>query len=279
MKKLFQIIGIMSLMGFSFFYTEKTIKVVKEYDDIMLELREYSKNNKKECINAIIKDNTIIPGISGEEININKSYSKMKRYGKFEKSLIVKRRIKPKISIKNNKTKIIVKGNNSPKITLIFLVNENDKLDNIINILERKKIKANLFVDGYYLEKNTNMIIDLIKKKYIIGNLSYNMDYRNQDFIWIDNIIKKIGKQKEGYCYADNLNKNFKMCHNNNNYIIKPSIIIKDNPYKEVKDNIENGSIISFEINNKLEQELPIIINYIKSRGYELYTLDNFLEE
>ena len=32
MKKLFQIIGILSLMGFSFFYTDKTISVVKEYD-------------------------------------------------------------------------------------------------------------------------------------------------------------------------------------------------------------------------------------------------------
>ena len=43
MKKLFQIIGIISFMGISFFYTEKTVSVIKEYDNLMIEI----KNNKK----------------------------------------------------------------------------------------------------------------------------------------------------------------------------------------------------------------------------------------
>ena len=84
MKKQFQIIGFISLMGFSFFYTEKTISVVKEYDDIMISIKTKEKDYKKEQVNATIKGNKIIPGISGEKIDINRSYSKMKRYGKFE---------------------------------------------------------------------------------------------------------------------------------------------------------------------------------------------------
>ena len=267
-------------MGFSFFYTDKTISVVKEYDDIMIELKKYATINKKNYVNAIINKNTIIPGISGEEVNINKSYSKMKRFGKFETTLIVKNKIKPKISINNNKDKIIISGNKkNNNISLLFLFNNDDKLDNIINILDRKKVLVTLFVDGYYLEKNTNMIMDLIKKNYIIGNLSYNMNYQDDDFIWIDNIIKKIGKQKIGYCYTNSLNKDMNICYKNNNYIIKPSIIVKENPYHEIKNKMENGSIISFEINSKLEKELPIIINYIESRGYNIVTLDKLLIE
>ena len=47
MKKLFQIIGIISLMGFSFFYTEKTVSVVKEYDTIMIDIKNVEKNYQK----------------------------------------------------------------------------------------------------------------------------------------------------------------------------------------------------------------------------------------
>ena len=41
----------------------------------------------------------------GEKIDINRSYSKMKRYGKFEESLIVLKKIKPDILLeKYNET-------------------------------------------------------------------------------------------------------------------------------------------------------------------------------
>ena len=40
MKKLFEILGIIALMSFSFFYTEKTLSVVKENDEIMIEIKE-----------------------------------------------------------------------------------------------------------------------------------------------------------------------------------------------------------------------------------------------
>ena len=36
MKRFFEILGFLSLVCFSFFYTEKTIDVVKEVDDIMI---------------------------------------------------------------------------------------------------------------------------------------------------------------------------------------------------------------------------------------------------
>ena len=50
MKKLFQIIGIISLMGFSFFYTEKTVSVVKEYDTIMIDIKNVEKKYKKDAL-------------------------------------------------------------------------------------------------------------------------------------------------------------------------------------------------------------------------------------
>ena len=78
MKKFFQVIGIISLLCFSFIYTEKTVTVVKEFDDIMIQIKNQYDLNKSASVDAIVVGDTIIPGISGSEIDIDKSYSKMK---------------------------------------------------------------------------------------------------------------------------------------------------------------------------------------------------------
>lgn len=281
MKKFFQITCIIFLMSISFLYSEKTVSVVKEYDTIMIEIKKNKNKYKKEVEEPIIIDNTIIPGISGIETNINKSYSKMKRYGKYEESLLNFKKIHPNNTIKNNKNKYIVSGNkNKRMISLIFIVENNDKIDEVLKILESKKVKANFFIDGYWMEKNTNIIPNLIKKKYIVGNLGYSREYINKDIGWMEDIIEKIGKQKEGYCYLEKKNEKYlDICQENNNYTIIPNLIINNNPYIEIKKRLESGNIISLKINNQLIEELPIIINYIKSRGYKISTLKEHLSE
>ena len=272
MKKLFQIIGILSLMGFSFFYTEKTVSVVKEYDDIMIEIKNNQNKYKKKYINSIIEKDTIIPGISGEETDINKSYSRMKRYGKYNESLIVLKKVKPKISINNNKNKYIISGNRNKKnVSIIFLIDNNDNIDQIINILDKKKIKGNFFVNNFWLEKNTNYVPILIREKHIVGLYDYD------NYNWSKDIIKKIGKQKHEYCYTEKKNK--KILNLCNDYVFIPNIIIKNNSYEYTKYNLKNGSIIAYKINNRFIEELPIIINYIKSKGYDIVTLSKLLEE
>lgn len=281
MKRLFQIIGFISLIGFSFFYTEKTVNVVKEYDNIMIQIKSVANNYKKDAINAIINKNTIVPGISGESINLNKSYSKMKRYGMFDPSLLVIRKTMPDITLEKNMDKCIISGNKEKKmVSLIFLVDKNDNIDEIIKILDQKQVKGNFFVDGYWLEKNNNLVPFIVKQNHIIGNLSYNRDYNDDSFIWMETIIEKIGKQKRGYCYLEDIDKNtLKICKKNNNYTIMPNIIIKNNPYIKIKENLQSGSIISIDINNQLVKELPIIINYIKSKGYKIENLNIHLDE
>ena len=69
MKKQFQIIGVLTLIWFSFFCTERTIFVIKNNDDIMIKINEEKeKYNTKSTDSIIIKD-TIIPGLSGNIVN------------------------------------------------------------------------------------------------------------------------------------------------------------------------------------------------------------------
>ena len=281
MKKFFQAIGIISLLCFSFIYTEKTVTVVKEFDDIMVQIKEQNDSYKIEAVDATVTSNTIIPGISGSEIDIDKSYSKMKRYGKYNDKLLEYKNVKPNISLQNNINKYVIKGNkNKNMISILFLVDSSDSVSRILNILSNKKVKATFFVDGDWVEKNNEVLIQIINEGHEIGNLGYNYSYTNGSFSWLDNKIKKASGQKYGYCYSEETNKQtLSICSLNNNYTIQPNIIVKDNPTITVKDNIVPGSFISLHINETVIEELPVIIDFINSKGFSINTLGVHLEE
>ncbi|NLL45076.1 MAG: polysaccharide deacetylase family protein [Mollicutes bacterium] len=281
MKKFFQAIGMLTLMCLSFIYAEKTAMVVKETDSLMMEIKKQNVKYKEEPIDALIENNVIRPGLNGKEINENKSYLNMKRIGNYNPKLLEYQVIKPKISIEKIYDKYVIGGNVKKNlVSIVFIVNNNDNINQILTILEDKKVKSNFFIDSVWLENNNDKIMELIKKGHVIGNLSYNMDYNHSDFIWMDTIIRKIGNQKKGYCYTERENTNaLKICALHKNHTIKPEIIVKKYPLIEIKKQIKNGSIISLPINMVVESELISIINYIEAKGYKIVTLNELLSE
>lgn len=278
MKRIFEVIGLLSLVCFSFFMTEKTVTVVKNMDDIMIEIKSNYKKYQTDSKDAIIKDNTIIPGISGRKVNINKSYKAMKENGLYSEDLYVYDLIKPKISKVDNKDKVIISGNKTKRlVSLIFILNDDSDIKNLLNILDRNEIKATFFVTENWVTKNNYTLIDLIDQKNTIGNLGDNQNYKDSAFNWMDTIIKKVGKQKEGYCLYKNDN-NIKYCQLLDNYTINP-IIIDDSYLLNVKKNLTNGGMIALKHSKNMEKELETIIKYIKSRGYDIVNLETNLSE
>lgn len=281
MKKFFQTIGIISLLCFSFIYTEKTVTVVKEFDDIMVQIKKTSQSSRIEAIDAVVTDNTIVPGISGKEIDIDKSYSKMKRYGKYNEKLIEYTSIEPNINLSDNINKYIIKGNkNKNMVSLLFLVDSNDSVSNILKILNQKKVQATFFLDGNWVEKNNDILIEIINEGHEIGNLGYNSSYTNNSFSWLDNKIKKVSGQSRGYCYhkIDN-DEALMLCAMNSNYSIKPSIEVLSNPSITVKEKLSAGDLIGLDITDELVSELPVILTFINSKGYKIATLGEHVQE
>ena len=281
MKKFFQTIGIISLLCFSFIYTEKTVTVVKEFDDIMVQIKKASEDSRVEAIEGEVSDNTIIPGISGSEIDIDKSYSKMKRYGKYNEKLLEYTSIKPNINLYNNINKYIIKGNkNKNMVSLLFLVDSNDSVTNILNTLKSKDIKATFFLDGNWVEKNNDVLINIINDGHEIGNLGYNYTYTTSSFSWLDSKIKKTSGQGFSYCYhkTDN-NDALMLCAMNGNFSIKPSIEVNQNPTITIKEKLSAGDLIGIEVTDELERELSIILTFINSKGYKMATLGEHLQE
>ncbi len=282
MRKFFSVIGIFTLAIVSFIYTNKTIEVARQFDNVMTTINDISSDYYVDPIDGmIIDDINFIPGISGNEVNCDKSYKSMRKYGGFNKNLLEYNEIKPKNKLEDNLDKYIISGNkNKYMVSLIFLAEDSDNIDKILSILENKNVKANFFIDGAWLEKNNELLSEIISKGYDVGNLSYNRNYQNSSFAWMDTIIKRLSHEKYGFCYSEEENiDDLKLCAMNNNFTIKPSIIVKNYPLKEIKSSITNGSIIAMPINKALEQELPAIINYINSRGLEIVNLKELLKE
>lgn len=281
MKRFFEILGFLSLVCFSFFYTEKTIDVVKEVDDIMITLKEQAPKYQVKAENAKIDGKFMTPGISGKIVNLQKSYEEMKHYGKFHPNLLVYDKVSPEISIKNRYDKYIQTGNPKKRqVSFLFIIDEKGNPSPIIEILKEKKVTGTFFIDGSWLEKNQNELVSLIEGKFTVGNYSYRGDYGHESFVWIDTIIKRVGGQKQSYCLVEKENKKaLSTCKLQKDYTIYPNIIMKENPYSELTEQVESGSIILMRLDAQVKKELPLMITYLKQKGYEIVNLEQLLEE
>lgn len=278
MKKMFEIIGMISLICVSFFVTEKTVGVVKEKDEIMQELREKKDTYTKEPMDAKIEGNTIVPGFHGSEVNVNKSYEKMKRYGSFLETLLEYQEISPNISLKNHYDKYVIKGN--PKknmVSLLFLVKEDTDIEPYLKKLEKTNTKVTFFLSEEWFQNNNEKVVELIKNNYEVGNLA---NYEGSSYVWMDTIIKRVGNQKQSYCYQEEENEDdLLICSANKDYTIMPTMKVKNYPTKEIKELLTSGSIISLPMNQTVLEELSTIIHMIESKGYQITTLEEHLTE
>ena len=155
------------------------------------------------------------------------------------------------------------KGNSSNnKISLLVLGDSNniDKInkDNITIFLNHKDISINNIKK---ISKNSI---------YSYGN---NGIYSDEILSNDNTIINRISNNKSIYCLSKDKNSDtLTVCNKNNMYVVIPNII---GDYVDVKNNISNGSIILLNnINN-----LDIIIKYIKSKGYDIVSLEELLTE
>ncbi len=252
MKKIFNFLFTIILLLFSFYYANIVRNFLKNKDPLMQEIKSKQSKYFKEPINAIITNNTIIPGISGTKLNINASYQKLKKIKKFDNSSLIIDKVKPNISLTNNIDKYIINGNlNKKNISIIISTN-------------------NLEIIKYYENTNINFIID---KYFLLDNLNYLNSITNNIIIYQGNLIKN---KRINYCYETNIN-NLNICSYYNLYTIIPTIITHDY-YYNVYNTLENGKIFMFYLNSNLD-EFNILLKSISNLNYNLVSIDKLIEE
>jgi len=270
--KYIKFLGLICLICFTFIYTEKIINVSINQDEIMIKLKEMEKNYKTNPIDAIIVNDTIIPGITGKSINIDTSYKEMKKIGYFEESLISYDILYPSVSIYNNYNKYIINGNTSNKeVSLIYIINSNKTFDNILNTVKNKNSTITFFIDSSFLNNNIDIINKL--KDYEIYNYGNKGIYTKDNLIVTNNIINNKSNNNSIYCLF--LKKDINSLNNCSDMKMLSIIPSINGNYNDIKNKLNNGSIIL--INNT--KELSNIIDYIKNKGYTITTLSNIIKE
>lgn len=267
MKKNISYLFLFLFSFFSFFVTYKTAYLIKQADVIMQQIKKEANNYTIKEIDGIINDDTIIPGINGLKVNINKSYNNMKRVGFFSDKQFVYDAIKNNNLLINNIDKYIISGSNYKKaVSLLLYVDNNTKIDIVKNI----DYPLNIIINQDYLLNHEDTIKDLVNKNYNI--LIYNIDAKN-----INNYVTKINQQNN-YCFNSFKDNTFKkICMENNFFSVLDENIIKTSYLLNIKKNLGNGKI--FTLKGSYETELKSILNYIDSKGYSILNLDDLLDE
>lgn len=273
LKKKFKISAVLLLVGFSFFYTEKVTLIARNSDPIMRAIKKEESNKKVSNVNPVINNDEYIMGINGCEIDVDKSYSKMRSVGEFKEELIV---MKETSNDKDLTDKYVIGGNNKEKkVSLIFIVNK-DIDSNLTNYINDKNLKVNYFIDGKYLEENM-ITVKFLSENSNIYYLGENEEYSDENMLYHNNLISMNGSNEPKYCFtSDKDNNTLKLCNDYDMVTIK-SDIIKDNIYKRIKDKLNNGVIFAIDSDNT--DEIKVSINYILSKGYNIISLEDLLSE
>ena len=184
-------------------------------------------------------------------------------------------------AIKDNYDKYIVGGNKSKKqIAIIFKIDKEQNIDNIIDLLDKNKMTANLFISYDWASNNINKIKNLSNKNYVFGVLNETNNVDNENFKLLQTLIKINSSQTNYYCYTEEKSSDLlSTCSKNKHYTILPSIIIENNLLANLMKNISSGSIISININKNTASELSNALEYINSRGLKVVNLSTLLEE
>lgn len=277
MKKLTRLFSIFILLIISIFYTNKSIEILKANDPIMIKIKNTKEKYTIDPINAIINNDEITSGTYGKEIDYQASYNKMKRYGQYNETLTVLKEAKPTISIEDNYDKYLIKGNTKKRnIALLFKIQEDKNVTNLLNLLEEKDIQVTFFIDGKLLENNLNMIKKL--SNHQIEILSYDNKVDDVLLKTSTSYLETIINKKPQYCYTEKDNeKLLNICKKNKLHTIKPSIIINNNIYEEIKKSIEKNIVIT--INEYQIKDLSYAIDYLKSKGYSIVTISELFNE
>lgn len=240
----------------SFYFTDKVMVYINSKNPIMKEIVLNKDKYRVEPVNAIIQDNTIIPGVNGKEVDVNKSFNKMENYGYFNELYLIYDKSAPLLSLNDNIDKIIIKGN--PKKRMVSLVIDHN--NEVINYLKQKNIKYTLIA-----KMDDNIDTNL---EYINGEIDDKL------FSNLNSLLnhKKVNSK---LCLVGN--SNLELCKKKKYYLFKYSINMDDNLLSNINE-VSSGDIIYISRSVSLDK-VKSLLNEISRIDLEINYLSKLISE
>lgn len=252
MKK-YQIVGIIAMSIFSFYYTDKIASMTLENNEIYQSIKEVSKDYEVKAVDALIENNYIIPGLEGQKVNVKTSFYNMRDLNTFNEYYLVFDKTYPSVSINNNKDKIIKEGNKEKRNVAIVI--EYD--ESLINLLKDYGIDASILVN-----------MDNYKKEETLEQI--NNDYEN--YHSLDTLLNKYNNNPD-ICFIDNLDS--ELCQDK--YKVTTELVVTKDTFIDIKNNIEPGDI--YYIKKLSSNNMKILINSIIYKDLDIVRLSKLISE
>lgn len=256
MKKIYKTIGLMAIMLFSFYYTDKIAILMQNKSPIMKSIHEVEAKYTEGTVNAVVEGDYITPGIMGRMVNTTKSYVNMKTFGLFNEYYLIFDDVKPEISLEDHKDKIINKGNKEKK-GVALLLEENEVLE---KYFKENGLKASLLIKEKTFDKSNSLE-------------QINQDREN--YKNVESLLNKNNLNKE-ICYVKAFDKDF--CIKNKKYLVQETISFSNSNLIEVKKALSSGVIILVTKGTTVAQ-MKLLLNEIHFKGLSLYTVGDLINE
>ncbi|GGA62646.1 polysaccharide deacetylase family protein [Ornithinibacillus halotolerans] len=275
-------------------------QIVKSEDPLFKEIQEkrasYEEEPKDAYIDRVWKK---MPGRNGRVVDLDASYDRMKKYGKFKEDLIVYKQVPPKVSIQDLEPSPIYRGH-PEKQMVAFLINVSwgtEHIPEVLNTLKEHNVKATFFIEGKWAKENVEYVKMIHEQGHTIGNHAYN--HPDMARLGRAEIVKQIKDTNDVIKAITDENPKWfappsgsfnqevvKVSEELNMYTILWSVDTIDwkNPTVDVMMNrvmnkIHPGATILMHPTPVIANGLPQLITALKEKKYEIATIDKLLSE
>ncbi|WP_409294336.1 polysaccharide deacetylase family protein [Peribacillus sp. SCS-26] len=117
-----------------------------------------------------------IPGYNGLKVDLDASYKKMKKAGKFDRKKLIYKQVRPSRHLSDLAPAPIYKANPSkPSASLLINVAwGNEYLQDMLEVLKKNDVKATFFLEGRWAKKYPDLAKMIWEGGHEIGNHSYS---------------------------------------------------------------------------------------------------------
>ena len=241
---------------FSFFYTEKIANYVLEKNELYQEIEKEKDNYEVASVNAEIKGENIIPGLTGRVVDVKDSYYNMKDIEIFNSYYLMYDVTYPDVSLNSNVDKIINKGNTLKNSVSFILEYDED----IIN---------------YFKDNNYSASVVVTKETFMQESKLEQLNGDVSNFDDLETLLIKYSNNSN-VCYVTSANEN--ICRKHSKYLVKTDKVINNGTIIDIKNNIESGDIY-YVSKNTDTKSIQLIINSIIYKDLEIVEISELISE
>ena len=281
-------------------FQDSTLKNAVEDDELYQKIKLYSEQYEIKPIDAKVDSIwKAIPGYNGLRFDVEASFKKMKKAGKFDKTKLVVEEVPPAVHLENLEPQPIYKGNpEKPMVSLLINVAwGNEFIQPILKILDDHKVKATFFFDGSWVKNNPDLALLIHNAGHEIGNHAYShpdLQKRSraetmEEISKTNDVIEKtIGLKPKWFAPPSGSfnQQTVDVAHELNMKTILWTVDTVDwkkpdpsEMVRRVVSKVENGSMILMHPTDPVAKGLDAMIVEITAKGYKLGTVSELMSE